>query len=234
MRRFLKHTVLGLLAATVMASVLSITTVSAQLGLPLSNLACTDSTNLNLALDMTSLLALSDAVSAINFFPAGDPALGCSVSQQSNPSGANGPKDFAVGGGHLDTINFAISAHATSDAPTVVPQQGVGGTVNVTDTSDNSQLHTKVDCFVSPAPTDVTPGTAQGTAVVTKSTGRFASVVPVGTEVRWDFLDSGVPGPAPNGDALNAFVALAPCGFTSYGPLGPITKGNINVKNDDF
>jgi hypothetical protein len=234
MRRFLKHTVLGLLAATLTASVLGIRTVSAQLDLPLSNLACTDDTNLNLALDTTSLLALSDAASAINFFPAGDPALGCGVSQQSNPSGANGPKDFAVGGGHFDTFNFAISAHATRDAPTVVPQQGVGGTVNITDTSDNSHLNTKVDCFVSPAPTDFAPGTAQATAVVTKSTGRFTSIAPVGTEVRWDFLDSGVRGPAPNGDALNSFLASAPCDFTSYGPVAPITKGNINVKNDDF
>jgi hypothetical protein len=237
MRRLLKHTVLGLLAATLTAFVLGIATVSAQLGLPQSNLACSDSTNLNLALDTTSLLALSNAVAAVNFFPAGDPALGCSLSQQSDPSGAHGPKDFAVGGGRIVTttgsFNFAISAHATSDAATVTPQQGVGGTVNVTLTTDNSHLDTKVDCFVSPAPTDPTAGTAQATAVVTKSTGSFASSFPVGSEIRWDFFDSGMPGPAPNGDAWNGFQALAPCDFPFYSTF-PITNGNINVKNDDF
>jgi len=224
-------------------------TISAQIGLPGSNLACNDGTNLNLDLDVTSLLGLSDAVSAINFFPAGDPALGCSVSPQADPSGGNGPKDFAVGGGRIvtaqGTFNFAINARATSDAPAVVPQQGVGGTVNITFTGDNSHLDTKVDCFVSPATGgggvtltaagvvgSGTPGTAQATAVVKKSTGSFAALYPVGSEVRWDFFDSGVPGSAPNGDGFNGFATTAPCAFNGYS-TEPITNGTVDVRNDD-
>jgi hypothetical protein len=235
MGRMLKHTVVGLMAATLTSFALGVATVSAQLELPQSNLACSDGTNLNLALDLTSLLALSDAVSAVNFFPAGDPALGCSTSQQSNPSGASGPKDFAVGGGRTiqgtNGFNFAISAHATSDAPPVTPQQGVGGTVNITliAATGNSHLHTKVDCFVSPAPTNPVPGTAQATAVVTQSTGAFASGFPVGSELRWDIFDSGISGPAPNGDAWNGFRTVAPCVFNGFEAM-PITHGNLNVE----
>jgi len=226
------------MGATSIALALGIGTVLAQVGLPASNLACSDGTNVNLALDPSSLLALSDAVWAINVFPAGDPALGCSLTEKSDPAGANGPKDFAVGGGRIfvgpRSFNFAASAHATSDAPPVIPQQGVGGTVNFTETASNGHLDTKVDCFVSPAPSQpTTPGSAQATAVVTKSTGFFASIFVVGGEVRWDFLDSGVPGSAPNGDAVNGFVTGRPCDFSEYAPY-PIDHGNIKVKNDDF
>jgi len=233
-RRFLQP----IISVTLSAFVLGLPTVSAQLGLPQSNLACSDSTNLNLALDAASLLGLSNAVAAIGFFPAGNPPLGCTLSQQSDPSGANGPKDFAVGGGRIFTpfgwANLAINAHATSDAPTVTPQQGVGGTVNETAITDsNSHIDTKVDCFVSPAPTHPTPGTAQATAVVTKSTGIFARF-PVGSELRWDFFDSGVSGPAPNGDALNGNPASFPCDFSNYTADIALSNGNINVKNDDF
>src|SRR5438105_4028280 len=68
-------------------------------GLQDANLACNDGTNLNLALDPLSLAGLTGAVSAISLFPAGNPALACGLSQRSDPSGANGPHDFAVGGG---------------------------------------------------------------------------------------------------------------------------------------
>ena len=68
---------------------------------------------------------------------------------------------------------------------------------------------------------------------MTRSTGGFADVVP-GTEIRWDFLDSGVPGPAPNGDAFNADFAVGACDFSDYSPLIAMTHGNIIVKNDDF
>ena len=137
--------------------------------------------------------------------------------------------------GEADSIS--ISAHATSDAPTVSPQPGVGGTVNVASVTNKSHIDAKVDCFVSPAPTDPTPGTAQATAVVTRSTGIVSGIFPPGTEVRWDFFDSGMPQPAPNGDSAAFTRASLPCEFRGY-TLPPfqtqLTQGNISVKNDDF
>jgi hypothetical protein len=214
---------------------------SSEVGLQSVNLACNDGTNLNLALDPTALTSLTNAVSAVNLYPAGDPPLGCGLSQRSDPSGARGPKDFAVGGGRAtasgEAANISISAHATSDAPTTSPQPGVGGTVNVTSVTEKSHLDTKVDCFVSPAPTDPTPGTAQATAVVTRSTGIFSGFFSPGTEVRWDFFDSGMPQPAPNGDSAESTNASSPCDFSRYIPppkQTQLTQGNISVKNDDF
>jgi hypothetical protein len=46
-----------------------------------TNLSCNDGTNLNLALDATALTALTSAVTAMTLYPAGDPALACSLSQ---------------------------------------------------------------------------------------------------------------------------------------------------------
>jgi len=213
---------------------------SSEVGLQSVNLACNDGTNLNLALDPTALTPLTNAVSAVNLYPAGDPPLGCTTSQGSDPSGASGPKDFAVGGGRAvefgEADSISISAHATSDAPTVSPEPGVGGTVNVTSVTNKSHIDAKVDCFVSPAPTDPTPGTAQATAVVTRSTGIVSGFSP-GTEVRWDFFDSGMPQPAPNGDSAVFTRASSPCEFSRY--TSPpfqtqLTQGNISVKNDDF
>jgi hypothetical protein len=213
---------------------------SSEVGWQSVNLACNDGTNLNLALAPTALTPLTNAVSAVNLYPAGDPPLGCTTSQGSDPSGASGPKDFAVGGGRAiefgEAGNISISAHATSDAPTVSPQPGVGGTVNVASVTEKGHLDSKVDCFVSPAPTDPTPGTAQATAVVTRSTGVYSGFPP-GTEVRWDFFDSGMPQPAPNGDSAAFTRASLPCEFRGY-TLPPfqtqLTQGNISVKNDDF
>ena len=214
---------------------------SSDVGLQSVNLACNDGTNLNLALDPTALTPLTNAVSAVNLYPAGDPPLGCTTSQGSDPSGASGPKDFAVGGGRAvefgEAANISISAHATSDAPTVSPQPGVGGTVNVTSVTNKSHIDAKVDCFVSPAPTDPTPGTAQATAVVTRSTGIVSGIFPPGTEVRWDFFDSGMPQPAPNGDSAELTNVSSPCDFSAYLPppvQAELTQGNISVKNDDF
>jgi hypothetical protein len=55
-------------------------------------LTCSDGTNLDLTLDATSVTQLTDAVSAMNLYPAGDPPLTCSVSNgalvQSTSSGS--------------------------------------------------------------------------------------------------------------------------------------------------
>jgi hypothetical protein len=218
---------------------------SSEVGLQSVNLACNDGTNVNLALDATALAPLTNAVSAVNLYPAGDPPLGCTTSQGSNPSGASGPKDFAVGGGRVvgfgvGAANISISAHAASDAATTSPQPGVGGTVNASqgfEFGGKGHLDSKVDCFVSPAPTDPMPGTAQATAVVTRSTGIFSAFFPPGTEIRWDLFDSGMPQPAPNGDSFVGGPTSSPCAFSGYIPptsQSQLTQGNINVKNDDF
>jgi hypothetical protein len=46
-----------------------------------TNLSCNDGTNLNLALETTALSGLTGAVNAIDAYPAGDPALTCSLRQ---------------------------------------------------------------------------------------------------------------------------------------------------------
>src|SRR5438132_7017867 len=124
MLRFIRRGLVALLPAALLVLVFGALPATPQVGVQNVNLSCSDGTNLNLALDPTSLLGLTNAVSAIGLFPAGNPALACGLNQQSDPSGANGPKDFAVGGGRtsLPGESFALSAHALSDATPTVPQ----------------------------------------------------------------------------------------------------------------
>src|SRR6266550_8990602 len=81
MKRFLKCAFLGLVPAALTALVLGVPTAAPDLGLQNVNLSCNDGTNLALALDVTAVTQLADAVSAINLFPAGDPALACGLTQ---------------------------------------------------------------------------------------------------------------------------------------------------------
>jgi hypothetical protein len=157
MKRFLKRAFLGVVPAALTALVLGVPT-AAPTDVQSVNLSCNDSTNLTLALDATALTQLADAVSAINLFPAGDPALACgltqsttltsaatptfsSVSSASSPTtssssgNGNGPHDFAVGGGQYLTscqlTNFSFSAHVPANTPATAPQPGAGGTFNI-------------------------------------------------------------------------------------------------------
>ena len=234
MFRFSIRGVFVLTAMALFVFVFGASPATTAVGVQDSNLACNDGTNMNLALDPLSLAGLTDAVSAISLFPAGNPALACGLSQQSDPAGGNGPHDFAVGGGHIAGGNFGLSAHATTDAPTTTPQQGVGGSFTFTrPASSPPQGHfvAKVDCFVSPAPTSTSAGSAQATAVITKGDGYAATFV--GLEIRIDVLDSGIPGPQPNGDMLGANFTAGPCDFSAYTPNNPLDQGNLNVHNDD-
>ena len=243
MTRFLKRTLFCLVPATVAALVLGVPPAAPDLGLQSVGLSCSDGTALNLSLSMTELIGLADAVSAINLDPAGDPPLACGLTGDPPPSSANGPKDYAVGGGQVmnflfGTTNFSLSAHSVAEAPPTPPQQGVGGTYNVSVPSGffRGSFTSKVDC-VKVGDDDGGTGRAQATAVVTHAEGFFASFTPPGTEVRVDVFDSGMPGPAPaNGDMIGASFSSGPCDFSSGGsycsglfPCSLLLHGNIDV-----
>jgi hypothetical protein len=245
-RSLLKRTIVVVIPALVLANCASgawaPTAALADLGLQNTTLTCNDGTNLALALDTADLTALTDAVNAINLYPAGDPALSCGLSQGSSSSSGNGPKDFVVGGGQAAGLgsnsdfgaffcpgdeNFSVSAHAASDAPPTMPQPGVGGTFNLTATTNkcgfSGHLVSKVDC-VAVGDTSIGPGNAQLTAYVTHADGAYASLT--GQEIEVDLYDSGMPNG--QGDMLNVYIT-PPCAFGFPAPTQPVDRGNINV-----
>ena len=73
--KHLRRTIFCFVAATLAALVLGVPPAAAQLTLQTVGLSCSDGTALTVALGLTELTALADAVSAINLFPAGDPPL---------------------------------------------------------------------------------------------------------------------------------------------------------------
>jgi len=182
------------------------------------------------ALDPISLLALTDAVTAINLYPAGDPALACSLSTStSSPSSGdpNGPKDFGVGGGQFSSgicglVNFSFSAHVANDAPTLPGQQGVGGTYNnsagAMSLCGEGSFTSKVDCV------RVTGNLVEWTAQITHSKGNPFFGNP-GDEVAIAATD--------NPDQLTfegGFFTSGPCDFSVASSfLVPIVRGNISV-----
>src|SRR2546421_11849049 len=118
MKRFLRRSIFDLVPATLAGLLLGVPAGAPNPGLNLQdvNLACNDGTNLALTLDVAAAGDLSDAVSAINLYPAGDPALTCSLTQTTSltssfrtfssyrtffksSSGGNPNVDYAVGGG---------------------------------------------------------------------------------------------------------------------------------------
>jgi len=232
MRRSLVRVLLALSVATAALAIVGASPSATNVGLQPANLGCTDGTNLDLALDLSSLTALTGAVSGMRLYPAGDPALACSVTQSSGPSAQaadtsrNGPHDFAVGGGQrIDTgcaENFALSAHVPDDTPAAVGQPGAGGTVNLSIPAGalcvfgSGSLVAKVDCV------QVSGTHAELTAEVTKARGVFAPNVP-GTELAVSVDDYS---PLPDWYAVT--TTPGPCVFGGTAET-PITAGNINV-----
>jgi hypothetical protein len=210
-------------------------------------LACSDGTNLALALDLSAVAQLTDAVSAMTLYPAGDPALSCGVSQSSSSSvtspspsssSSGGRKDFAVGGGQLvytcgifvSHTSFALSAHVPTGTPATAPQPGVGGTFNLSFPQcsaatqcglEPGHLVSKVDCVevdpISP------PGTARITSHVTKASGVFATF---GPELSISVSDTGTN----MGDTLAIGGTDQPCNFT-IAPADVVDRGNINIRS---
>ena len=107
MKRFLRHTMFCLVPATLAALILGVPPAAPD-RLQSVGLSCSDGTALDLALSTTEVTDLSGAVSAIDFFPAGDPALARSLS--TDPPGSGNPHyDYAVGGGRA-VLERAASA----------------------------------------------------------------------------------------------------------------------------
>jgi hypothetical protein len=78
MRHSLRRTTLLVVSVTFAALVVGIPT-AAPADLQDVTLTCSDGTNLNLALDVASVMQLTDAVNAMALNPAGDPPLTCGV-----------------------------------------------------------------------------------------------------------------------------------------------------------
>jgi hypothetical protein len=189
-------------AALLAVAIASIAGPGVSVGGPLTvNLSCSDGTNLDLALDTAAVTQLSDAVTAINLYPAGDPPLTCSLTQSAVTSSStvmgiplmrassasasgtpNGPHDYAVGGGQFFNQfigcqeNFAISAHTPDDAA-LTPnsdQPGAGGTGNFGFPGSCSNPTWAGSRIVSKVDcVQVSGTTANFTAEITKSTGNF-------------------------------------------------------------
>jgi hypothetical protein len=213
---------------------------SSAIGLQSTALGCSDGTNLGLTLDPAATLLLTDAVSAVSAYPAGDPPLSCALSP-APASSPNGPKDFVVGGGQAAELgifgnnecdaNLSVSAHVPTGTPAAPPfaQSRAGGTFNLTNTQNkcmfSGHIVSKVDCVQVGA---YNPGSAQITAVVTKADGAYSGLL--GLEIEVDFLDSGQPGGA--GDMVDVFrlEPAVPCLFGDFTPIQPLDRGNINVR----
>jgi hypothetical protein len=240
MPRLIRRRLLTLLAAA--SALLALGTSPAATSLDLQNvsLGCNDGTNLALALDVAGLAELSNAVTAINVNPAGDPALACGLSQSAvtspTVSSSDGrAHDFAVGGGRLllpppftaCPENFAVSAHVPTGTPTTPPQPGIGGTYNQSLPAGcggpGGHLVAKVDCLkVVPSPSG--GGTATLTAEVTRST--FAGINP-GDEISSTLTDSG----SNSGDTLGDILTTGPCQFKPATTTVLVIQGNINIKS---
>jgi hypothetical protein len=233
MQRLLKRSIVAVVPMMLSALALWVPSGTADLGVPSTALSgtalsCTDGTELSVALDPLSLLALTDAVTAVNLYPAGDPALACSLSTSSSSGDPNGRKDFAVGGGQLVTsicglVNFSFSAHVANNAPVAPGQPAVGGTYNNSAGAQSlcgeGSFTSKVDCV------KVTGNLVQFTSQITHSKGTPFFGNP-GDEIALSARDD-----TPDSMTIEGgFFTSGPCNFSvSSAFLTPIARGNINV-----
>lgn len=245
MKKFQRRTALSLVAAALTALALFVPTGTSapdsapDLGLQNASLSCSDGTLLQVALGTPELTALANAVTAINLYPAGDPALACSLTQStglsssravsfSDSASANGPKDFAVGGGQYlsqlcGLVNFSFSAHVANNAPVAPGQQGVGGTYNnsvgAMSPCGGGSFTAKVDCV------QVSGNVAQFTGVITHARGGPFFGFP-GLEFALGVIDN-----SPDEITIEGgFATSGPCDFANAASnTTPIVRGNINV-----
>jgi hypothetical protein len=248
MKRFLRCTIYGFVPATLAALVLGVPTAAPDLGLQNVNLSCNDGTNLALALDAATVTQLSDAVGAINLFPAGDPALACSLTQSttltssaartfsssrtfssaSSPSAAGGnggnpQHDYAVGGGQAPNLGICggvpTNFSLSAHVDAGTNTQGVGGTFNVTAPASTAPPGC-AGTFVSKVDClRVSGNRADLTAQVTHANGDFAFLV--GFEISVAVLDS-------TPDMIDDSGASSSCDFSAV-PDQIVMHGNISV-----
>ena len=245
--------VLGIVMSSVAALILMVPTAASGLGLQSVTLTCNDGTNLALSLDTTALTALSNAVSAINLFPAGDPALFCTLTQStagslapaasfsdraSSPSASGNPNtDYAVGGGRATLFrcnggnppvetNFALNARVDAAS------NGSAGTGTFNVTVPESQGAT-----CSPPESEghwngkidcvnvISSSMAQATFKITRAEGSLSGF---SGEVRVDVFDSGLPGGT--GDMISLHGARRACDFgRRFSATTTVDNGNISV-----
>jgi hypothetical protein len=196
-------------------------------------LSCSDGTEVDLTVDGQTLADLKDAVEAMTLYPAG---LSCSLTEipllgafgAGVARAANGPKDFAVGGGQiiLGTCvqNFAINAHAPDDETSA---DTANGTINLTQPDRpgcvQGQFVAKTDCL----DIAVDGNTAEFTAEVTKSTGFFVAFATPPNEVAFEVID----GDPSASDMIGGNNTSSDCNFTGSAPFTAI-NGNILVKDN--
>ena len=257
MKQFVRRTILLLAATASFASTLGVPAAgSAAAGVAVDSqtvgLSCSDGTLLQLTLGLQEVDALSSAATATGLYPAGDPALTCSLSRllslSAPPNLAPLPRltsasrspnaNFAVGGGRATIFgceitgiatetNFGLSAHVDAASNGMAGR----GTFNVTvpqsevalcPEEEGGHFNGKVDCVLVGGNG---PGTAQATFRVTHASGGLAGFE--GAELRVDVVDSGLPGGM--GDTIALNDAGGPCDFTGYRSTRPVDNGNISV-----
>ena len=172
---YFKRGVFVLTATTVCFLALGASPAVPDVGPPNVTLSCSDGTNLDLSLSPAEVLSLTNAVTAMNLYPAG---LTCGVSTQAADPPTAGSKKFdsAVGGGDQFafmrpcSINFGFSAHTPDETPLAAKgsfnQTVPGGCAGLGFTG---QLRVTIDCL------DVHGNHADMHGRVTKATGAFAN-----------------------------------------------------------
>jgi hypothetical protein len=237
MRRCLKRTIYCLVPALAAAVVLGVPTAAPDLGLQNVNLSCNDRTNLNLALDPGSLTALTNAVGAINLYPAGDPALACGL--QTSASGSPST-DYAVGGGRatlfactvgsnflIEETNFALNARVdtasngsagTGTFNVTIPQSQAAGC----DPPGNQEGHFtgRIDCV-----NVISPSMAQATFAITMASGSFSGSE--GQRLTVNVFDSGLPGGT--GDRIRLRPSFGRCLFGAFTATRSVDNGNLSI-----
>jgi hypothetical protein len=228
MQRFLRRSILTLVAAMLSAFALWVPAGVSDLGLQNVAFACNDGTQLNLEQELTALTALSDAVAAINLYPTGDPALACSLNQADSASG-NPQYDYAVGAGYRfnpDTgvrqVHFALSAH---DGP-----HGAFGTYNSQADNPAVDFNGDVTCLF----------VMGNRAIVGGVVRKGGDVGQEGTGFAVGFEDNGSPGNSPPDltTLTEVFIPVpqstADCmaeAFLFTLILRPVMPGNVTIRD---
>jgi hypothetical protein len=229
MQRHLRRAILMLVPSMLSALVLWVPAGASDLGLQGivsdSTLSCSDGTQLSVESDVVGLTALLDAVSAINLYPAGDPALACSLSQ-ATPGTGNPQYDYAVGAGYrfvgstsFASLHFALSAH---DGP-----RGVFGTYNSRSDAPLLNFDGNVTCLFVLANEAIVGGLVRKGG----DTGQLGTGFAVG------FRDNGSPGHGlPDETTLNDLFITPPVDCVAEAVLFtatvfPVMPGNVTIRD---